>query len=84
MSLIDDAQRITEYRIPKNKLEVKEEENSHILRVENEKLLDEKHETSELPNTVNCPSCEAQTAEQDEDDQLYVCTECGRETVRTQ
>jgi len=38
--------------------------------------------TTELPDVVECPECKTETAEQDEDDQLYKCTECGRETVR--
>jgi len=36
---------------------------------------------TELPDTVECPYCETETAEQDRDDQLYVCTKCGEETV---
>jgi len=36
---------------------------------------------TELPDVVECPDCETETAEQDEDDQLFVCTQCGRETV---
>jgi len=39
---------------------------------------------TELPDTVECPDCETETAEQDKDDQLFICTECGRETVMIQ
>lgn len=84
MSFLDDAQRITEYRIPRNKAEIREEEDNYVLRVEDKNLLKEAHEVNDLPETVECPECETKTAEQDGDDQLYVCTDCGRETVRLQ
>jgi len=39
------------------------------------------YKTADMPETVDCPECETETAEQVDDDQLYKCTECGRETV---
>jgi len=81
MSFLEDAQQITEYRIPKNKAEIREEEDNYVLRVEDKDLLHETHEVNDLPETVECPECEQETAEQDSDDQLYICTDCGRETV---
>jgi len=38
-------------------------------------------QTEKLPDVVECPECETETAEQEKDDQLFICTECGRETV---
>lgn len=35
-----------------------------------------------LPDAVECPECETDTAEQVDKDQLYKCTKCGRETIR--
>lgn len=84
MSLLQDAQRITEYRIPKEKAEVQNDEDHYILRVEDEEILGEEHEAEELPDKVKCSECRKRTAEQVDDDQLFKCTECGRETVRTQ
>lgn len=81
MSFLDNAQRITEYRIPKNKAEIKTEDNNYILRVEDEDFLNKAHEVEDLPDTVECPECETETAEQVDDGQLFKCTECGRETV---
>jgi len=84
MSLLTDAERITEYRIPTKDAEITEEDDTYILRVKDPTILDQEHETKDLPNTVECPECETETAEQIGDDQLFKCTECGRETVRTQ
>lgn len=39
-------------------------------------------ESTELPDVVECPECETETAEQEKDDQLFICNQCGRETVR--
>lgn len=83
--MIRDAQRITEYRIPTEKAEVElsKDEKTYIVRLKDEEVLNEKHEVEELPDTVTCPECKTETAEQIDDDQLFKCTECGRETVRT-
>jgi hypothetical protein len=84
MSLLENSQRITEYRIPADKAEVQlsKDEETYILRLEDETILNDEHQTEDLPDTVSCPECERQTAEQIDNDQLFKCTECGRETVR--
>lgn len=74
---------ITEYRIPADKAEIKEENDTYILRVEDEDVVNEQHTVKQMPDVVQCPSCEIQTARQVEDgEQLFKCEDCGRETVR--
>lgn len=86
MSLLKNSQRITEYRIPADKAEVETsgDEETYILRLEDETILDDEHQTEELPDKVQCPECETRTAKQLSNDQLFKCTDCGRETVRLQ
>lgn len=76
-----NAHKITEYRIPKNRAEVREEKTEYVIRTDDPSLLESYEPVNELPDIVKCPECKTKTAEQDRDDQLFICTECGRETV---
>lgn len=82
--MIQNAETITEYRIPANKAEIKQQEENYVIRVQDRELLQQEEQNPELPDTVNCPECKTKTAEQDRDDQLYICTSCGTETVTLQ